>query len=115
LAPCDNGEDKLDEEAAADAGFFKLASTDATAATGPSNATLATATTRERDVQLYLKVHHILEMLLLGVALLLFAFQLLLLHLFLSIHLFQFLLEFLLDACSLCISSRLEIHPFHRQ
>jgi hypothetical protein len=59
---------------------------------------------------MYLKVHHILDMLLLGMPLLL-----LLLHLHLALHLFQCLLEFQLDACSLCISSRLEIHPFRQQ
>jgi hypothetical protein len=60
-------------------------------------------------------VHHILEIILLGMPLLLFALHLLLLHLHLALHLFQCLLEFMLDACSLCFSSRLEIHPFRCQ
>jgi hypothetical protein len=37
------------------------------------------------------------------------------LHLRLDLHLFQCLLEFRLDACSPCISSRLGIHPFRRR
>jgi hypothetical protein len=48
------GRFKLDEaeDVAADLGFFKIASTDAAAATGPANATSATAASRERDVVL---------------------------------------------------------------
>jgi hypothetical protein len=57
----------------------------------------------EKDM-MHLKVHHLLGMLLL-----------LLLHLSLDLHLFQCLLEFRLDACSSCISSRLGIHPFRRR
>jgi hypothetical protein len=57
----------------------------------------------EKEI-MHLKVHHLLGMLLL-----------LLLHLSLDLNLFQCLLEFRLDACSSCISSRLGIHSFRRR